>query len=55
MNWGRIWAVFLRYFYYFAKLDHLADLFYWPAIDIFLGDDRAFGSRSKKGECPTLP
>ncbi|HEY5259488.1 MAG TPA: hypothetical protein VIJ46_02490, partial [Rhabdochlamydiaceae bacterium] len=36
MNWGRIWAVFLRYFYYFAKLDHLADLFYWPAIDIFL-------------------
>jgi ABC-2 type transport system permease protein len=36
MSWGRIWAVFLRYFYYFAKLDHLADLFYWPAIDIFL-------------------
>ncbi len=36
MSWGRIWAVFLRYFYYFAKLDHLCDLFYWPALDIFL-------------------
>lgn len=36
MSWYRIWAVFLRYFYFFAKLDHLADLFFWPALDIFL-------------------
>lgn len=36
MSWGRIWAVFLRYFYFFAKMDHLADLFFWPALDIFL-------------------
>jgi ABC-2 type transport system permease protein len=36
MNWYRIWAVFLRYFYFFAKLDHLADLFFWPTLDIFL-------------------
>lgn len=36
ISFGRIWAVFLRYFYFFAKLDHLCDLFYWPAIDIFL-------------------
>lgn len=36
MNFGRIWAVFLRYFYFFAKLDHTYDLFYWPAIDILL-------------------
>lgn len=32
----RIGAVFLRYFYIFAKLDHLCDLFFWPALDIFL-------------------
>jgi ABC-2 type transport system permease protein len=36
MSWYRIWAVFLRYFYFFAKMDHLADLFFWPALDIFL-------------------
>ncbi len=36
MNFGRIWAVFLRYFYLSAKLDQLADLFYWPALDILL-------------------
>lgn len=36
MSIRRIWAVFLRYFYIFTKLDQLADLFYWPVIDIFL-------------------
>jgi ABC-2 type transport system permease protein len=36
MSWGRVWAVFLRYFYFFAKMDHLADLFFWPTLDIFL-------------------
>ena len=36
MSFGRIWAVFLRYFYFFAKLDHLCDLFFWPIVDIFL-------------------
>lgn len=36
MSWHRIWAVFLRYFYFFAKMDHLADLFFWPVLDIFL-------------------
>ncbi|MBI3236347.1 MAG: ABC transporter permease [Chlamydiales bacterium] len=36
MSFGRIWAVFLRYFYFFAKLDHLCDLFFWPLIDLFL-------------------
>jgi ABC-2 type transport system permease protein len=36
MSWQRIWAVFLRYFYFFAKMDHLADLFFWPTLDIFL-------------------
>lgn len=36
MSFRRIWAVFLRYFYLFAKLDQLADLFYWPALEILL-------------------
>ncbi len=36
MKLSRIWATFLRYFYFFAKLDQLYDLFYWPAVDIIL-------------------
>jgi ABC-2 type transport system permease protein len=36
INFKRSWAVFLRYFYLFAKLDQIADLLYWPAIDIVL-------------------
>jgi ABC-2 type transport system permease protein len=36
MSFHRIWAVFMRYFYSFAKLDHLCDLFYWPSLDILL-------------------
>jgi ABC-2 type transport system permease protein len=35
-SFGRVWAIFLRYFYLFAKLDHFSDLFFWPALDIFL-------------------
>ena len=36
IDFKRCWAVFLRYFYLFAKLDQVADLLYWPAIDIAL-------------------
>jgi ABC-2 type transport system permease protein len=36
ISFKRSWAVFLRYFYLFAKLDQIADLLYWPAIDIVL-------------------
>lgn len=36
MSLTRIFAVFLRYFYYFTKLEYVAELFYWPAIDILL-------------------
>jgi len=35
-SFGRVWAVFLRYFYFFAKLDHVSDLFFWPTLDILL-------------------
>jgi ABC-2 type transport system permease protein len=36
MSFRRAWGVFLRYFYVCAKLEQIADLFYWPAIDIFV-------------------
>ncbi len=36
IQFKRSWGVFLRYFYLFAKLDQIADLLYWPAIDIVL-------------------
>ncbi len=36
ISFRRIWAVFLRYFYLSTKLDQLADLFYWPALEILL-------------------
>jgi len=36
INFQRSWAVFLRYFYLFGKIDQVADLLYWPAIDIAL-------------------
>ncbi|HSW86903.1 MAG TPA: ABC transporter permease [Rhabdochlamydiaceae bacterium] len=36
MSFGRIWAVCLRYYYFFGKLDHLCDLMFWPAMDILL-------------------
>jgi ABC-2 type transport system permease protein len=36
MSWQRIWAIFLRYFYFFAKFDTIAEVFYWPTIDILL-------------------
>lgn len=36
MSFGRIWALCLRYYYFFAKPDSTADLFFWPALDIFL-------------------
>ena len=36
MSFKRAWAIFLRYFYIAAKFDQVADLIYWPAIDIFL-------------------
>ncbi|CAM0117425.1 ABC transporter permease [Rhabdochlamydiaceae symbiont of Dictyostelium giganteum] len=36
INLKRCWGIFLHYFYLFAKLEQIADLFYWPAIDIVL-------------------
>lgn len=36
INFKRSWAVFLRYFYLFTKFDQIADLFYWPMIDIVI-------------------
>lgn len=36
MSLKRAWGVFLRYFFIVTRLDQIADLFYWPIIDIFL-------------------
>lgn len=36
MSFKRIWAVYLRYFYFFSRLDNLSEVFFWPTIDILL-------------------
>lgn len=36
MSFGRCWAVFLRYFYRFSRLDQIAELCYWPLVDVSL-------------------
>jgi ABC-2 type transport system permease protein len=54
MSFGRIWAVFLRYFYFFAKLDHLCDLFYWPALDIILWGVTSIWIQAHETEVPSI-
>lgn len=37
MSWHRIWAIILRFLYYFRhSLDRVMDNFYWPALDLLL-------------------
>jgi ABC-2 type transport system permease protein len=36
MSWTRIWGVMLRYIYFFARMDHLVDLCFWPLLDLFV-------------------
>lgn len=55
MNCRRIWAVFLRYYYLFAKPDNLSDLFFWPAVDIFLwGMTSEWFQKTEGGSHPPL-
>ena len=54
MNGGRIWAVFLRYFYAFWKFDTLCDLFYWPALDIFLWGITSIWIQQSQGTLPNF-
>ncbi|MGE5196170.1 MAG: ABC transporter permease [Anaerolineae bacterium] len=54
MSFGRIWAVFLRYFYFFAKLDHLCDLFYWPILDIALWGITSIWIQSQESAVPDI-
>lgn len=54
MSAGRIWAVFLRYFYAFWKFDTLCDLFYWPALDIFLWGITSVWIQQYQGAVPDL-
>ena len=54
MKLHRIWGVFLRYFYFFAKLEHLCDLFYWPALDIFLWGMTSVWIQNTEREVPHI-
>lgn len=54
MNIRRSWAVFLRYFYVFSKFDQLADLFYWPTIDIFLWGMTSVWLQTHEGEAANV-
>ncbi len=36
ISFSRIWAVFLRYFYTQTNLTQIADLFYWPTVDLLI-------------------
>lgn len=36
MSFKRVWGVFLRHYYMFFRFEQIADLFFWPTIDIFL-------------------
>lgn len=54
MSMRRIWAVFLRYFYLFAKLDHIADLFYWPALEILLWGITSVWIQQQQGTIPHI-
>ena len=54
MKWGRIWAVFLRYNYTFWRFDSLCDLFYWPALDIFLWGMTSIWIQTTQSHLPDL-
>ena len=54
MSIRRIWAVFLRYFYLFMKLDHIADLFYWPALEILLWGITSVWIQQQNGAVPNI-
>jgi ABC-2 type transport system permease protein len=54
MNFGRIWAVVLRYFYSFWKFDSVCDIFYWPALDIFLWGITSVWIQQQQGSVPDL-
>lgn len=54
MSFGRIFAVFLRYFYFFARLDHLCDLFFWPTLDLFLWGMTSVWIQHQGDNLPTI-
>lgn len=54
MSWGRIKAVFLRYFYFFARLDHLCDLLFWPALDIFIWGMTSIWIQQREANLPPV-
>jgi ABC-2 type transport system permease protein len=54
IQFRRCWGVFLRYFYLFAKLDQIADLLYWPAVDIVLWGLTTVWMQQHQAEIPNI-
>ena len=54
MSFGRVWAIFLRYFYYFSKFENLSEVFYWPTIDIFLWGMTSVWIQSTQTDVPDI-
>lgn len=54
MSLQRIYGVILRYFYFFARLDHMADLFFWPTLDLFIWGITSVWIQQSDPSMPTL-
>ena len=54
MSWKRISAVFLRYFYIFAKVETLSDLIFWPALEIVLWGVTSIWIQQHEKEIPSI-
>lgn len=56
MSWQRILGIFFRYFYVMRKgLHHLADLFYFPTVDILLWGLTSIWIQSQNFAVPNMP
>lgn len=54
MSLSRIRGVMLRYFYFFARLDHIVDLFFWPLLDLFIWGITSVWIQTQDPSMPTL-
>ncbi|HEY2811027.1 MAG TPA: ABC transporter permease [Rhabdochlamydiaceae bacterium] len=54
MSWKRISAVFLRYYYIFAKVETLSDLIFWPALEIILWGVTSVWIQHHENEIPNI-
>ncbi|MCI0382567.1 MAG: ABC transporter permease [Chlamydiae bacterium] len=54
MSLRRIWAILLRYFYFFTKPDQMAEVFYYPAVDIVLWGMTSIWIQSQQTAVPNI-